>query len=183
MKTRRLAILTLAVLASLAPVRAQESTSFTLNEHVFNSGGRPSQGTVATSAAFRMTVDALGDGVFPAVLSGASFAVSGGFVLAYPPPQEVTNLRFTDGTTAVWDPEPSVGEYQLYRGGVDQVDDGTYGSCLASSIGVPQALDAGVPTEGGAFFYLVTARNLLDEEGTKGVTSADVERGNAAPCP
>jgi hypothetical protein len=43
-------------------------------------------------------------------------------------------------------------------------------------------LDA-VPDPGQGFFYLVTARNRLAEEGTKGSTSAGVPRSNAFPCP
>ena len=36
---------------------------------------------------------------------------------------------------------------------------------------------------GACLFYLVTARNRLGEEGTKGYRSPGIERPNDAPCP
>ena len=43
-------------------------------------------------------------------------------------------------------------------------------------------LAAPVPA-GNGYFYLVTARNRLWEEGTKGSSSAGAQRANPAPCP
>ncbi len=40
-----------------------------------------------------------------------------------------------------------------------------------------------LPGTGDARFFLVTARNRLAEEGTKGFDHAGVERGNPVPCP
>jgi hypothetical protein len=43
--------------------------------------------------------------------------------------------------------------------------------------------DPDVPSVTTGYFYLVTADNRLDEEGTKGFRSNGTERGNPAPCP
>ena len=51
------------VLLLVFPVLAQESASYKLNEHTFNSGGNPSDGVVLTSASYKITLDAIGDSV------------------------------------------------------------------------------------------------------------------------
>ncbi|PYT33187.1 MAG: hypothetical protein DMF52_16120 [Acidobacteria bacterium] len=43
------------------------------------------------------------------------------------------------------------------------------------------ASDPTIPPQG--FFYLITSRNRLDEEGIKGHASSGVERANPLPCP
>lgn len=43
-------------LAGIVPCSAQQSTNYQLEEHVFNGDGLPGEdGTLATSASFRMT--------------------------------------------------------------------------------------------------------------------------------
>jgi hypothetical protein len=182
--TRRSTIIFACTLAmSTSWGLAQQSASFRMSEHVFNAGGRPAGGATASSAHHHLTIDAIGDGVFPSASSAGGHQLSGGFVAAYPPPAEVTGLRFADMQTLEWEPEPSVGSYHLYRGDISTIAGLSYGTCLVSPIDGPSASDAGPVPEGGGFYYLVTARNRLWEEGTKGRSSAGLERANDAPCP
>ena len=92
------------------------------------------------------------------------------------------NLHFAaDGTTLLWDPEKSVGSYEVYRGDLTDLHAATYGACLHGGLAVNTGSDPAKPPQ--LFFYLVTARNLLNEEGTKGYASSGVERPNPLPCP
>ena len=88
-----------ALLLLTGAVLAQTSMSFKLSEHVFNAGGRPYGGTVATSASFKISLDAIGEGLLGTALSSASFNIDSGFGSAYPPPLEVSGLLFTDKVT------------------------------------------------------------------------------------
>jgi hypothetical protein len=162
---------------------AQESASFKLKEHTFNAGGSPQNGLDLASTSFRLTLSAIGDSVTPATLTSASFSVSGGLVGSYPPPGEVTSLRFTDSTTLIWDVEPSIGAYNLYQGTVTTPFDPNYGTCQPPEIITETTTFSATPAVGEALFVLLTAENLLDEEGTKGTDSGAVERPNPAPCP
>ncbi len=118
-------------------------------------------------------------------MSSTSFEMEGGFGSGYPPPGEAENLRFTDATTLVWDPERSRGSYALYQGLVTVPFDTGYGLCeqpppaLATETATVTALTG----TGDALFFLVTVRNRLAEEGPKGFDHAGVERGNPLPCP
>lgn len=169
-------------IAALGPAWGQQSATYDLEEHRLNQGGNPVNGVVLASSSFRLSLDAIGD---PAVLTGlssASYRFDVGPLAPYPPPGEVLDLRFTSKTTLVWMPEKSVGDYALYRGLVSTLPGG-YGSCIAANLPAATANDSGTPPVGEAYFYLVTAENRLDEEGTKGKDSAGVERPNPAPCP
>jgi hypothetical protein len=163
---------------------AQQSPSYKLQESTFNNGGDPAGGAFASSAGYRIKLDALGGGVLGTGLSSGSFRMDGGFVAAYPPPTEVLALRFDPpGKSSLsWNPERSAGSYNLYRAGVSTLP-GTFGACFQSGIAGASATDAAVPAAGAGTFYLVTVRNRLAEEGTKGYRSNGVERTNAAPCP
>jgi hypothetical protein len=172
----------LLLLPSAAPARAEQSPSFRVDEQVLNAGGRPLQGLVAASASFRMTIDAIGDAGPGTPLASASFGLSPGPVAPYPPPGEVRNLRFSDPGRFGWDRERSAGVYNVYRGTVGLLP-GTYGSCSQSSLFATTAADAGAPLPSTAWFYLVTAKNLLSEEGTKGFASNGTEEVNPNPCP
>ncbi len=174
----RWAIATLALLLG-GGVFAQESTSFKLSEHTFNAGGSPQGGIDLTSTSFRLTLSAIGDSVTPATITSASFSLNGGLVGSYPPPGEVANLRFTDSTTLMWDVEPSVGIYNLYQG--DSTN--PFGGCQPPGIITETTTFSATPAIGEALFVLLTAENLLAEEGTKGFTSAAMERPNPTPCP
>ena len=60
---------------------------------------------------------------------------------------------------------------------------GSFGTCVQSSVATETASDAANPPLGAGWFYLITARNVLTEEGTKGYRSNGIERTNPAPCP
>ena len=66
----------IGVLVLSGVVLGQSSTSFVLEEYTLNAGGRPSQGTVPTSASFSVTLASIGDTVVATGLSSASFAAS-----------------------------------------------------------------------------------------------------------
>lgn len=176
---------TIAVFLSggILPAGAQESANYRLKEHVFNAGGHPENGTSMASAHFLIRLDAIGDGAARSGLSSASYKMEAGFIVAYPPPGEVANLRFADTTTLIWQPEPSIGNYALYRALLTALSGGSTGDCSQFGLTGITATDAASPPVGNGFFYLVTARNRLAEEGTKGFDSAGVERPNPLPCP
>lgn len=182
MRISMLIVTLAAAMATSAPGLAQQSTSFVLTEHVLNAGGAPVQGTALTSTSFRMTLAALGDGVVARGLTSASYGADISFVPAYAPPGEVMNLDFADATTLVWDAEPSVGHYNLYRDLASALPGLGYGACLDPLVVVETATDTAVPPDGAIYFYLVTAENRLLEEGTKGYSSAGAER-QGTDCP
>ncbi len=87
-------------------------------------------------------------------------------------------LVFTDSETLTWPAEQSAGVYNLYR---DDTSDG-FGNCEEQDIAGTTTTDSSTPTTANTFFYLVTAENRLDEEGTKGFQSSGTERlGTACP--
>jgi hypothetical protein len=161
---------------------AQQSASFSLLEYVFNSGGNPASGVVLQSASYVITLDSIGEGIIASSVSSASYAMGVGFVSAYPPPREIQNLRFSTHVDFDWFPDPSGGVYNVYRDSLSTLP-GTFGVCFPPSAIGAAATDASDPAEGTGHFYLVTARNLLGEEGTKGNSSSGVPRANPGPCP
>lgn len=163
-------------------MQAQTSASFKLTESVLNAGGEPQNGTSAGSTSYHIKLDAIGDTVAAASLGSASFHTDAGFVGRYPPPGEVQSLLFTGKTAMVWSPERSVGAYEVYRDTVASLP-ASFGTCFVSGASSEAAVDAGSPSSGQGWFYLVTARNGLGEEGTKGARTGGTERPNAAPCP
>jgi hypothetical protein len=177
-------IATLLMLCGMAlPVVAQSSASYKISDSVFNAGGHPEDGTMMTSGSYRVSLDAIGDAVVGPRMSSASYGMDGGMVSCYPPPGEVTGLRFVTPQTLAWDAERSVGVYNLYRALVSSLSGLGYGSCEQLDITGPATGDADAPPAGDGYFYLVTAENMLGEEGTKGRDSAGAERANASPCP
>ncbi len=176
-----LALLALAA-AAPAPLLAQESESYRLEEHALNAGGTPEQGEERTSASFRVTLDSLA-GPLGMRGSSAGYGLTGGIVPSHAPASEVTNLLFTDGDTLVWDPHLAAGSYRLYREGLAAVGPGPMGACLAPALAAPTADDAADPAPGQGFAYLVTVRDSLGDEGTAGASSVGASRARAAPCP
>jgi hypothetical protein len=166
-----------------APALAQQSASYRLSESAVNAGGRPQNGTIASSAGYRVTLDAIGDPVASGTPASASYRLGSGFVAWFPPPGEANGLRFVDRTTLRWDPDSSTGVYNLYRDFVSALAGGGTGTCFVNGLAAEQASDVGSPGTGRGFFYLVTAKNRLAEEGTKGNRSSGTERPNPAPCP
>jgi len=183
---KALAMVPVACLALLLvaahPLRAQESAHDRLNQAVFNAAGHPVQGTTMASASHRLSLDALGDGLADVSLASPSFTLGAGIVLSHPAPGEVSLLRFLDQQTLAWTGTPSAGDYDLYRG-VLAKPQSNFGSCLQAGIAATTAIDAANPPPLTGWFYLVTVRNDLGEEGTMGRTSAGQPRPNASPCP
>jgi len=184
MRTVTVFILMLAITAVMSPgTAAQSSAGYELSEHSFNSGGHPSDGVVMSSAGYRITMDAIGDAVLGNGMSSASYRMDGGFTSAYRPPGEIPELWFSDKQTLNWDPEKSVGVYNLYRELLSTLSSLGYGSCEQHDITGETTTDVDSPPGGDGYFYLVTAENRIGEEGTKGKDSDDAERPNDSPCP
>lgn len=180
---RRRVIHGLLLTLGALPAVAQTSTSWDLRESVVNAGGHPTGGAAMQSASWSVRLDALGEAVPGPVASSASFTVESGFVGAYPPPREVAGLRFAPASRVrlAWAAERSAGTYGVYRGPTTGVAGG--GSCLAGGLSGLTYDDPAVPAPGEGSFYLVTARNRLFEEGTKGARSDGTLRPHPAPCP
>ena len=169
----------LAAVVSASVAMAQSSASFEIKAQTFNAGGQP---VSIASAAFQIKLGSIGDSVAAVSLGSASFGVDSGFGLSFSPPGEVTGVRFDDHATLAWNPEKSTGAYNLYRNLLSAISPG-FGACNQSNLPGETATDAALPNAGAGFFYLVTAENVLAEEGTKGFQSSGVQRANAAPCP
>jgi len=176
---RWIAPLLVAMVAT--PALAQSSTSYKLEEHTFNSGGRPSAGQVADSASYRISLDALG-GLAAQGLTGTSYRMDVGLVPTYGPPGEVAWLTFTDQQTLEWPGLASAAHYNLYRDTVSNLSGLGFGACSQPSIATSFATDGTIPSIGDGYFYLVTAVNRLAEEGGKGARSNGTERGGST-CP
>ena len=176
----RVPIPTMALVATFltlsSPALAQQSASFQLDEHVLNLAGHPEQGSVPGSASYRISLDSLGEGMVRSGISSASFRMDGSFGSAYPPPGEVQDLRFLDATTLAWNAERSVGSYNAYRGALTEVAGNSYGTCWEQDVAGEIVSDAEPVPAGSGFFYLVTAKNRLREEGSKGRDGDDTER-------
>jgi hypothetical protein len=166
-----------------ALLMAQSSANYKIESAVFNAGGNPAP--VLTSTNYKVTLDAIGDSVAATSLSSSSYNSGAGFVPDYPPPGEVHGDHFvTDKNTLTWLPDPSVGSYDVYKGTVPSFSP-SFGSCLTSGLTTEQCLlnPSDLPTPGQCFYYLITAKSTLAEEGTKGYLSSGTERGNPSPCP
>lgn len=167
-------------LAIPALVTAQSSASYKIESGAFNAGGNPSP--VLTSTSYKVTLDAIGDGVAAASLTSASYNSGAGLPAEYPPPREIQGDTFTSKTTLTWLPDPSMGTYDVYKGTVPTFTP-SFGSCLTSGLTTEQCTISDVPSPGQCLYYLITAKSTLAEEGTKGYQSSGTERGNPSPCP
>jgi hypothetical protein len=106
-----------------------------------------------------------------------------GFVRGYPPPGEVRLLVVLgDRKTLSWTAERSVGTYRVYGGDLGLLPS-SYGVCKVPDLVVEKAQLEEEPAVGRGFFYLVTARNTLLEEGTKGYDSTGAQRTSTMPPP
>jgi len=174
-------LVTLA-LAPALPTLAQQSTNYRLDEHVLNAGGHPDNGAELTSTSFTVSLDSIGDGVVARGLSSSSFRMDAGFTNTYLPADEVAGLLFLDKQQLQWNPEPSVGVYNLYRDRISNLAGLGYGSCAQQDLTSAGATDSDpVPTADG-YFYIVTAESRLGEEGSKGFQNGGVERQGSV-CP
>lgn len=180
MNGRTIILAVIAVATTGSAALAQSSASYRLEETVINSGGHPTQGTTLASASYRIRLDALGEGVVGATMSGTTYRVDSGFGSAFLPPGEVRGLRFAGVDTLTWDPDPAAGTYNLYRDLLSAA--AGHGGCHEQGIHGTSTVDADVAAPGEGYFYLVTVANRVAEEGTKGADSAGASRGGAA-CP
>jgi hypothetical protein len=162
-----------------AAALAQSSANFSIEQGTLNNGGNPIP--VLSSVNFQITLDAIGDGLAQTGLSSASYGMDSGFAPDYRPPGEVLNLRFTSKTAFGWNPEPSVGKYDTYRGTLGSFTG--YGTCLHGGLAANADTDPAVPSAGTGYFYLVTAKNRIAEEGPKGYNSLGTLDPNPSPCP
>lgn len=160
---------------------AQASENFSLQQHVFPSGGMPQDAAPLTSGNFRITVQTIGENTSASLTEGATFIIGSGFLAGKLPPGEVMGLQFSDGQTLSWSPDSRSGRYAIYRGDITSLST-SYGQCQEHTA-VTAYTEWGVPAPGQCFFYLVAGINDLNEEGTLGTTSAGVERHGVTPCP
>ena len=134
-------------------------------------------------AQLGITLASIGDSVVAIGMSSTSFQLDVGFDAAYPPPGEVLDLTLTDKETLVWNAEPSAGLYNVYR---DDTSDG-YGSCEEQNLVATMTTDTTTPPVGYAFHYLVTVKNRIADEGTKGfqndMTTERLGLFDLPPCP
>ena len=172
----------LCALGMALPCAAQTSASYKLTEFSFNSGGTPSDGMTLTSSSFQVGLAAVGDTGQATELVSPSFQVGAGFVIGNPPPGEVAGLEFLTDTDLVWDSERSAGTYNMYRAALNILP-GDYGACHQPGIQSTHWIEPANPATGETWFYLVTVKSRLAEEGTMGYGTAGVERGNNSPCP
>ena len=176
------AFLLAVAFAGSCVANAQQSASYSATEFVLNAGGHPAEGATLSSASYRVSLDALGEGLIATSLSSGSYQMGVGFVTAYPPPREVNNLRFASHTGFNWLPDSAVGTYTVYRELIATLP-GNFGVCFPPALTSTAANDISDPPVGAGWFYLVTARNRLGEEGTKGFRSSGAQRPNPSPCP
>ena len=111
-------------------------------------------------------------------------------VAAGPPPLEVSPpgsvqpLTFTSDAALLWEDGAlnQSAAFNLYRGAVADLAQGSHGACLASSLLTNTASDAAQPPLDQAWFYLVAGRSS-GTIGTLGQDSSGSSRGNGAACP
>lgn len=181
-RTGRLVLAGALLSARYGPAHGQTSASFKVTEQAINAGGHPLDAMRPASASFRISLGALGDAAVRGTLSSSSYRGDGGFVLRYAPPGEVSGVRFLSKTDLTWSHEPSVGTYNLYRNTLASLP-GNFGACYQSALVAPSFGETDVPAQGSGWLYLVTAKNRLREEGTKGRTSSGAARSNPSSCP
>jgi len=161
---------------------AQTSASFKLAESVINAGGNPRDGSGLASASFGISHDTIGDAAVGPGQNSTTYRAEAGFLVRYAPAGEVHGLRFDGAMSLAWNHEPSAAAYNLYRATLVSLP-GSYGSCHQSALADPFFTEAAAPPQGSGWYYLVTAKNRLAQEGTKGAGSDGTERPNPAPCP
>ena len=169
----RRVILTVLFMSAAVLLNAQQSADFKIEQGTFNNGGNPSP--ELASANYMMTLDSIGDGVAATGMTSADNQVDSGLPSDFRPPGEVANLLFTDTSTITWDPEPSVGSYNLYSGDITTLP-GTYGTKVQSGIVAANTTYSENPDPGQCVYFIVTASNRLSEEGTKGTDSSGTPR-------
>ncbi len=172
----------LALGLSAGSAAAQQGGGFAIESRVLNCAGHPAEGVTLSSPLYRVSLDSVCDAVAPRALGSDAFLVDGGLVAVYRPPSEVRNLVFSDKVTLQWDPEASVGTYNVYRALISALAGLAFGECSQQDLLGESAADADAVPPGDGFFFLVTAENRLDEEGPKGFQSDGTPRAGSV-CP
>jgi len=163
--------------------QAQSSASYELSEANLNFGGRPGTATgPGMSASYELSLDALGGGPNGSGSSSASYALHAGFVAPLGPPGNASDFYWTSHTDMHWSAGSSATSYNVYRDGLATLPALGYGQCLGNDRSGLTHTDPDSPAVGSAFFYLVSAKNRLGEESSKGRDSGGTSRrGNACP--
>ncbi|HKQ97748.1 MAG TPA: hypothetical protein VJV75_07735 [Candidatus Polarisedimenticolia bacterium] len=165
------------------PLLAQSSPSYRLTGQVLNAGGRPEQAIVPASPAYRLSIESIGGEFSGSAQVATTYRLAAGLAFLGAPPGEVSGLQILgDEATLQWSAEPRSMAYNVYRGNL-AMPPGGFGVCVHARVEATVVVEAEDPPVGAGFFYLVTGESLLEEEGTKGSTSAGTERPNPAPCP
>lgn len=191
----RLAIMVTLLVLAASQALGGSSPNYEVSEYVLNLGGHPRDAEIPQSAKYRVTLASIGDPAhcLGTPLPSSNYQANPCFVSSFLPPGELTGLHLTDADTLVWDPEPSVGVYNLYRG--DPLPDPSWSTTSRTwgdrlKCGIDPWLvgeswtDTTQPATGDG---LVTAMNRLAEEGpigsTHGLSGGDEPRQPNLPCP
>ena len=172
-----------AVAAASCAAVAQTSASYDMKAHVVNEGGHPLQGAILSSGSFRMGLDSVGTGRLRPDHDQRVLFDGGRIRRALPRSGRGHGRQAPRGP-----PHPRL-ERGAGRGALQRLPrpgpdaSWTLRRVLGGAGPATTVTDDASPGTGAGFFYLVTADNTLDEEGTKGFTSAGAQRANLAPCP
>jgi hypothetical protein len=172
----------ITLLIFAAPVAAEQQSENHVIEGATIHSGLTSAGIDLSSTGFRITFSAMGEPLASNATSvAAGLAVQSGFVSAYSPPSEVTDLVFADSEILAWRGARSGVSYVLYRGSLAGLP-AAYGSCIQTDIPTTTTDEPSTPAGGEAYVYLVAAKNSLNEEGGTGSDSTLSPRTPTA-CP
>jgi hypothetical protein len=150
------------------------------------------QHTFASPGSYTMTCEVIADtnfvkkekyGVNRDLADWTVTAVAFPVPLEVSPPVSFDALRFTAADALVWQDRSASGSsaFNLYRGTIEGLASGSYGTCLASELLTSTGSDGAIPPPDVCWTYLVTGVTSSGE-GTMGNTSAGLPRVNATPC-
>ena len=94
-------------------------------------------------------------------------------------------LQPTPGTIRlIWENPAGADTYTVTRGELGQIETGSYGSCLASGLPLPDFEDPALPDPGEGYFYLIQAESQACGLGALGFDSEGTQRvnGNSSAC-
>jgi hypothetical protein len=119
------------------------------------------------------------DGEARIIGSAVDIGVDEAVLAALPP--EVSDLRFTNGSTMAWTGSPLAVGYAVYRGGLATRPWVYDHSCLVAGITLLTVADTQTPLPGSGFYYLVGGSNAAGV-GTLGTGSSGVPRPIPSGC-
>lgn len=177
----------LAILSALAalPAPGQQSASFRVSDSSINAGSVPLGGQALESAGFRVTLAAIGDATVEGTAASPSYFADPGFVQAYAPPQELSNLRFVSKTLLTWNRSETAIRFDVYRGRLTELRLGEAGNCHAPDLPTNESDEGSTAPapNAGLWFYLVVGENRLGEQGSRGTRSDGTPRTGGILCP